>query len=178
MIRHLAIEGGPMNLQLKYLATDAFDAVFSHIPYGLMDRAAEPLIRNAVSREVAFVNAAPFTGGLLLQGREDPSMARIGEGSRALLERRDKMRMICAAYRIPWRQRHCSSRCSIHGLPQRSLASIPRRKPSFVTDLAQWRIPAAAWDDLLDLVEEADLAVSCRNDVIPNTNSRLSGISM
>jgi hypothetical protein len=31
LIHHLGIAGGPINLQLKYLATDAFDTVVSHI---------------------------------------------------------------------------------------------------------------------------------------------------
>lgn len=178
LIRHLAIEGGPVDLQLKYLATDAFDAVFSHTPYNLMDRAAEPLIQNAVSREVAFVNAAPFTGSLLLQGAGTPPRRTNWERSPARLERSDKMRLICAAYSIPL----AAAALQFSVLDPRVASTIvgvsTPSQAEFVADLAQWKIPAAAWDDLLDLVEETDLAVSCRDDVIPTTDLRLTGSSV
>jgi D-threo-aldose 1-dehydrogenase len=155
LIRHLGIEGGPIDLQFKYLATDAFDAVVSHIPYNLIDRAAEPLIQEAASREVAFVNAAPFTGSLRA-GRFTHGMN--GERT-SRLERSDKMRMICAAYGIPL----AAAGLQFSTLDPRVASTIvDASTPSqadFVTDLAQWRIPSGVWDDLLDLVEEADLAV-------------------
>jgi D-threo-aldose 1-dehydrogenase len=178
LIRHLAIEGGPVDLQLKYLATDAFDAVFSHIPYNLVDRAAEPLIQNAVSRGVAFVNAAPFTGNLLLQGAATPTQCMNLERNPAHLERSDKMRLICAAHGIPL----AAAALQFSTLDPRVASTIvgvsTPSQADFVTDLAQWKIPAAAWDDLLDLVEETDLAGSCRDDVIPTTGHRLTGISV
>lgn len=178
LIRHLGVEGGAMDLQLKYLATGAFDAVFSHIPYGLMDRAAEPLIQDAVSREVAFVNAAPFTGSLVLHGAGRSIHGMNMERGPALLERSDKMRMICAAHGIPL----AAAALQFSTLDPRIASTIAGvsnpAQAGFVTDLAQWRIPSCVWDDLLDLVEEADLAMSCRNDVIPNTDSHLSRISM
>ena len=68
VIEHLGVAGGPIDLELKYLATDAFDVVISHNRYTLVDQTAEPLIQDAASRSVAFVNAAPFGGGMLVKG--------------------------------------------------------------------------------------------------------------
>ncbi|GAA4028549.1 hypothetical protein GCM10023063_07640 [Arthrobacter methylotrophus] len=95
MINHLGIASGPIDLQLKCLQTDAFDALISHVPSNLLDRAAEPLIENAVSREVAFVNGAPFTGRLLLDGEGRSTQGMNWERGPARLERSDKMRLIC-----------------------------------------------------------------------------------
>lgn len=170
LINHLGIAGGPIDLQLKYLQTDEFDAVISHVPYSLLDRAAEPLIQNAVSREVAFVNAAPFIGRLLLDGAGRSAQGVNRERSPARLERSDKMRLICAAYGIPL----AAAALQFSTLDPRVTSTVvgasTPAQADFVTELAQWRIPSGVWDDLLDLVEESELAISCRNDVVPTTD--------
>lgn len=170
LINHLGIAGGPIDLQLKYLQTDAFDAVISYVPYNLLDRAAEPLIQNTVSREVAFVNAAPLTGRLLLDGTGRSTQGMNRERVPARLERSDKMRLICAAYGIPL----AAAALQFSTLDPRVASTIvgasTPSQADFVTDLAQWRIPSGVWDDLLDLVEESEPAISCRDDVIPTTD--------
>jgi len=50
VIGHLGVAGGPIDLELKYLATDAFDVVISHNRFTLVDQTAEPLIRDAMAR--------------------------------------------------------------------------------------------------------------------------------
>ena len=68
VIQYLGVAGGPIDLELQYLATDAFDAVISHNRYTLVEQTAEPLLEDAARRGVAFVNAAPFGGGMLVKG--------------------------------------------------------------------------------------------------------------
>ena len=70
VIEYLGVAGGPIDLELQYLATEAFDAVISHNRYTLVDQSAEPLLEDAQARGVAFVNAAPFGGGMLVKGPE------------------------------------------------------------------------------------------------------------
>jgi D-threo-aldose 1-dehydrogenase len=41
VIRHLGVAGGPIDLELKYLATGVFDVVISHNRYTLVDQTAE-----------------------------------------------------------------------------------------------------------------------------------------
>ncbi len=38
VIGHLGVAGGPIDLELKYLATDVFDVVISHNRYTLVDQ--------------------------------------------------------------------------------------------------------------------------------------------
>lgn len=178
MINHLGIAGGPIDLQLKYLQTDAFDAVISHSPYSLMDRAAEPLIQDAVSRHVAFVNAAPFTGGLLLHGTGSSIDGMNLAQGRAALERSQRMRMICAAHRIPL----AAAALQFSTLDPRIASTIvgvgaPSQADS-VMNLAHWRIPSALWDDLLDLVEEVDPDVGHRDDPFCKRDPGLAGINV
>lgn len=46
----------------------ALDAVLSHNRFTLVDRSAEPLMDDADRRGVAFVNGAPYGGGMLAKG--------------------------------------------------------------------------------------------------------------
>ena len=68
VIEHIGVAGGPIELMLQDLATDQFEAVISHNRYTLVDQLAEPLIEDARSRNVAFVNAESFGGGMLAKG--------------------------------------------------------------------------------------------------------------
>jgi len=63
-----AVAGGPIDLELKYLAMDVFDVVISHNRYTPEVQTAEPLMEDARRRGIAFINAALFGGGLLVKG--------------------------------------------------------------------------------------------------------------
>src|ERR1700693_3286855 len=68
VIEHLGVAGGPIDLMLQYLATGVFDTLISHNRYTLVDQSAEPLLHDAAIRGMAFVNAAPYGGGMLVKG--------------------------------------------------------------------------------------------------------------
>jgi D-threo-aldose 1-dehydrogenase len=68
VIKSLGVAGGPIDLELQYLDTGAFDVVISHNRFTLVEQTAEPLLDRAARDGVAFVNAAPFGGGMLVKG--------------------------------------------------------------------------------------------------------------
>src|SRR5919205_2902018 len=68
VVQHIGVAGGPIDLERRYVGLGVFDAVISHNRYTLVDQTAEPLIQDAVDRGVAFVNAAPYGGGMLVKG--------------------------------------------------------------------------------------------------------------
>ncbi|HEU5108232.1 MAG TPA: aldo/keto reductase, partial [Micromonosporaceae bacterium] len=70
VLAHIGVAGGPAWLMRQFVATGAFEVVLSHNRYTLLDRSAEPLIADAVERGVAYVNAAPYGGGMLVKGIE------------------------------------------------------------------------------------------------------------
>ena len=68
VIKYLGVAGGPIDLMRQYLATGVFETVISHNRFTLVDQSAEPLLNDAVQRGIAFVNAAPYGGGMLVKG--------------------------------------------------------------------------------------------------------------
>jgi D-threo-aldose 1-dehydrogenase len=70
LIGHLGVAGGPVGLMRDFIATDVFEVVLNHNRYTLIDRSAEPLMDDACERRVAFVNGAPYGGGILAKGPE------------------------------------------------------------------------------------------------------------
>lgn len=101
VIEHLGVAGGPIDLELQYLATEAFDAVISHNRYTLVEQTAEPLLDDAARRGVAFVNAAPFGGGMLVKGpRAVPTYCYAPVGQ-ATIDRVLRMESLCAEYGVP-----------------------------------------------------------------------------
>ncbi|UZX04804.1 aldo/keto reductase [Arthrobacter sp. CDRTa11] len=151
VIGHIGVAGGPIDLELKYLATDMFDVVISHNRYTLVDRTAEPLIQDAMERGVAFVNAAPFGGGMLVKGPDAEPNYCYRPASQATISRVRKMEAICAEHSVPLaaaalqfstRDRRITS--TIVGM------SEPARVDQTLR-LAEWDIPAEAWARILPL---------------------------
>ena len=101
LIEHLGVAGGPIDLRLQYLATSVFEAVISHNRYTLVDQSAEPLIEDATRRGVAFVNAAPFGGGMLVKGPDAQPKYCYAPASKATLDRVKEMERLCKAHGVP-----------------------------------------------------------------------------
>jgi D-threo-aldose 1-dehydrogenase len=151
VIGYLGVAGGPIDLELKYLATGAFDVVISHNRFTLVDQTAEPLIRDAMARGVAFVNAAPFGGGMLVKGPDVSPNYCYRPASQAIIERVRKMQEICDAHSVPlaaaalqFSTRDPRVSSTIVGM------SEPRRIDQTVR-LAEWDIPEDVWSQLLPL---------------------------
>jgi D-threo-aldose 1-dehydrogenase len=68
LVGHLGIAGGPVGLMRDFIATGLFEVVLNHNRFTLIDRSAEPLMDDARQRGVAFVNGAPYGGGILAKG--------------------------------------------------------------------------------------------------------------
>ncbi|WP_285240778.1 aldo/keto reductase [Pseudarthrobacter sp. MEB009] len=151
VIGHLGVAGGPIDLELKYLALDVFDVVISHNRYTLVDQSAGPLIRDAAERGVAFVNAAPFGGGMLVKGPDAEPNYCYRPASPAIIGRVRRMAALCAEYSVPlaaaalqFSTRDPRVTSTIVGM------SEPDRVAEAV-DLAGWDIPAEFWDRILPL---------------------------
>jgi D-threo-aldose 1-dehydrogenase len=101
VIQHLGVAGGPINLGLQYLATEVFDWVISHNRYTLIDQSAEPLLEDAQRRGVAFVNAAPFGGGMLVKGARAVPTYCYGPVSAETVQRALDMESLCEIHGVP-----------------------------------------------------------------------------
>jgi D-threo-aldose 1-dehydrogenase len=101
VIQHLGVAGGPIDLERQYVGLDVFDAVISHNRYTLVDQSATPLIEDAAARGVAFVNAAPYGGGMLVRGPDKVPTYCYQPASEATLERVREMQRVCEERGVP-----------------------------------------------------------------------------
>lgn len=101
VIGAIGVAGGPIDLELAFVRTDLFDVVISHNRYTLVDQSAEPLLDEAEARGVAFVNAAPFGGGMLVRGPDAVPTYAYQPASDAIIERVRAMEAICREHDVP-----------------------------------------------------------------------------
>lgn len=159
VIGHLGVAGGPIDLELQYLATEAFDAVISHNRFTLVDQSAEPLLDDAQARGVAFVNAAPFGGGMLVKGPDAVPTYCYAPVADEVLDRVRLMESLCAEHGVPlaaaalqFSLRDPRVTSTIVGM------SEPKRVEQTV-ELADFEIPDALWDALLPIARRGRAGV-------------------
>jgi D-threo-aldose 1-dehydrogenase len=148
VIEHLGVAGGSIDLMLQYLATDLFEVIISHNRFTLVDQSAEPLIEDAKRRGVAFVNAAPFGGGMLAKGPSVQPKYCYAPASSATIDRVREMERLCVAHGVPlaapalqFSTRDSRIASTIVGM------SAPHRIEQTLR-LAEWPIPDGLWADL------------------------------
>ncbi len=101
LIEHLGVAGGPIDMTLRYIETDAFEVVITHNRYTLLNRSAEPVIALATSKGYANVNAAPYGSGILAKGPEAYPRYCYQTASAEMLDRVRRMDEICKTYAVP-----------------------------------------------------------------------------
>ncbi|TDL38836.1 aldo/keto reductase [Arthrobacter nitrophenolicus] len=154
VIQHLGVAGGPIDLELQYLATDAFDAVISHNRYTLVEQTAEPLLEDAARRGVAFVNAAPFGGGMLVKGPRAVPRYCYAPVDQATIDRVLRMEELCGQHGVP-----LAAAALQFSVRDDRVAStiVGMSQPSRVEEtvrLLNHDIPEELWDRLLPLARE------------------------
>lgn len=148
VIDHLGVAGGPIDLMRRYLATGVFETVISHNRYTLVDQSAEPLLDDAAQRGIAFVNAAPYGGGMLVKGPDVVPKYCYQPVSASTLDRVREMQRICASYNVPlaaaalqFSLRESRITSTIVGITE------PERVEQTLR-LAEWPIPDKLWEEL------------------------------
>ena len=154
VIQYLGVAGGPIDLELQYLATEAFDAVISHNRYTLVEQTAEPLLEDAARRGVAFVNAAPFGGGMLVKGPRAVPRYCYAPVDQSTIDRVLRMEELCGQHGVPlaaaalqFSVRDDRVASTIVGMSQPSRVEETLR-------LLNHEIPQELWDQLLPLARE------------------------
>jgi D-threo-aldose 1-dehydrogenase len=101
VLGYLGVAGGPVRLLGDFIATGQFDAVLSHNRYTLVDRSAGPLLDDARRRGVAFVNGAPYGGGMLVKGPDRQPNYAYRPASPPIRDAVRSMQRACAARGVP-----------------------------------------------------------------------------
>jgi D-threo-aldose 1-dehydrogenase len=100
VLAHLGVAGGPVRLMREFIATGQFDAVLSHNRFTLVDRSAGPLMDEARQRGVAFVNGAPYGGGMLAKGPDVQPKYAYRPAGEAVQGAVRAMQRACAAHGV------------------------------------------------------------------------------
>jgi D-threo-aldose 1-dehydrogenase len=101
VIEHLGVAGGPIDLMIRFVETDLFEAVITHNRYTLVNRTAEPLLDVAAQRGVAALNAAPYGSGILAKGPDAYARYEYREASQEMVERVRAMERACLEFDVP-----------------------------------------------------------------------------
>ncbi|MCU1409287.1 MAG: oxidoreductase [Microbacteriaceae bacterium] len=151
VIRYLGVAGGPIDLELKYLTTEAFDAVISHNRYTLVEQTAEPLLEEATARGVAFINAAPFGGGMLAKGPKAVPRYCYAPVGQATLDRVTAMERLCAEYTVPLAAAALQFSTRDDRVTSTIVGMSEPGRIAQTAELLNWDIPDTLWDALLPL---------------------------
>src|SRR5690606_23801910 len=88
-------------LMRRYVRTGVFEVVLSHNRWTLINRTADPLIEDAIAHGVAFVNGAPYGGGILAKGPDLQPRYAYHERGATVREAVVAMQRACAAHGVP-----------------------------------------------------------------------------
>jgi D-threo-aldose 1-dehydrogenase len=151
VLAHLGVAGGPVGLLRQFIATGEFEVVLSHNRFTLVDRSAEPLMDDAGERGVAYVNAAPYGGGILAKGPDaqpryayKPAPEEISSAVRAMQQACEQAGVPLEAAALQFSMRDPRVVSTVVGL------SDPARLEHTAT-LASLPIPDTLWAELAAL---------------------------
>jgi D-threo-aldose 1-dehydrogenase len=149
MIGHVGVAGGPIDMELRFVETGAFDAVITHNRYTLLNRIADPLLTLASERGMAVFNAAPYGSGMLAKGPDAYPRYAYASAPKEMVERARALGEICERYDVPlgaaalqFSLRDSRITSTIVGM------SRPERIDATIA-LARHEIPDACWEELL-----------------------------
>jgi len=151
LIDHLGVAGGPVDLMLRYLELDVFDAVISHNRFTLVDSSAEPLVQETARRGVAFLNAAPYGGGMLVRGPDVVSTYCYQPASESVLRRVRAMQAACERYGVPLAAAALQFSLRDERIASTIVGMSTPRRVQQTLDLADHPISEALWQELTEL---------------------------
>ena len=101
VIQHLGVAGGPIDLMIRFLETDLFEAVITHNRYTLVNRTADPLFDVAAEHGVAALNAAPYGSGILAKGPEAYARYEYAQAPQEMVAQVRAMQDACLEFDVP-----------------------------------------------------------------------------
>src|SRR5215208_7067454 len=146
VIQHLGVAGGPIDLMIRFVETDLFEALITHNRYTLLNRAADPLFDVAAERGVAALNAAPYGSGILAKGPDAYSRYEYREAPKEMVDQVRAMRDVCREFDVP-----LAAAALQFSLKDPRIVStiVDMSRPERVNqtlDLATYPIPAELWE--------------------------------
>jgi D-threo-aldose 1-dehydrogenase len=149
LIGHLGVAGGPIDMEIRYVESGAFEAVITHNRYTLLNRVADPLLTIAAERDLAVLNAAPYGSGILAKGPTHYPRYAYRKADEVAVQRAYVFEEICSHHGVPLAA--AALQFSLRD-PRIHNTIVGMSRPERVQqtlEFAQWDIPDACWDELL-----------------------------
>jgi D-threo-aldose 1-dehydrogenase len=159
VLGHLGVAMGDLDMLRQFLRTGAFEVALNHNRYTLLDRSADSLIDEACERGIAFINAAPYGGGILAKGPESQPKYAYRQASDSVLDAVRGMREVCTRYDVPLQA--AALQFSLRD-PRIASTVVGVSDPSRIDEtltFASADIPDDLWPELASLTPSADLWV-------------------
>jgi len=151
VLEHLGVAMGELGLMGRLVGTGVFEVALNHNRYTLLDRGADALIDDTVARGIAFVNAAPYGGGILAKGPQAQPKYAYRQAPAPVLDAVRAMAEICERYGVPLRA--AALQFSMRD-PRITATVVGVSDPARVDEtvaLAALEIPDAMWAELAAL---------------------------
>ncbi|HUE75777.1 MAG TPA: aldo/keto reductase [Chloroflexota bacterium] len=148
LINYLGVAGGPIDQEIQYVETGAFEAVITHNRYTLLNRTADPLLDVASRRGIAVVNAAPYGSGLLAKGPDNYPRYAYRPAPPEMLERTRRMQSICDRHGVPLAAAALQFSLRDPRITSTIVGMTRPERLAQTVELAQHPIPDALWAEL------------------------------
>jgi len=145
---NIGVAAGPVPMLVDFVRTGLFSVVLSHNRYTLLDRSAEPLIEEAGRRGVAYLNAAPYGGGMLAKGPEAQPRYAYRQANETTARAAALVKDVCARHGVS--PQAAALQFSLRD-PRIASTVVGVTEPSRIEEtvrLAAVEIPDALWDEL------------------------------
>ena len=156
VIEVIGVAGGPIDQEIRYVETGAFDAVITHNRYTLLNRSAEALLAVASARGVAVLNAAPYGSGMLAKGPDAYARYAYQAASDVMVSRTREYSAIAESYGVPLAA--VALQFSVRD-PRVTSTIIGMTRPERIdqtVELASFLIPDQLWRDIASVAFDAE----------------------
>lgn len=153
LIEYLGVAGGPIDLMLQYVGTDVFDCVISHNRYTLVEQSAEPLIAECAKRNLGFVNAAPYGGGMLVKGPDAVPRYCYAPASEKIISRVREMERLCKIHGVPLAAAALQFSTRDERVASTIVGMSDPERIDQTLELYNWAIAEELWRQLKPLIE-------------------------
>jgi D-threo-aldose 1-dehydrogenase len=147
----IGLAAGTLEVMMPLLKDWEFDALITHNRFTLVNRNATPMIDFAAAKGIAVLNAAPYAGGVLAKGSASFQRYVYQEATPEMLSPVKRVEAVCAKHGVP--PGAAALQFSMRD-PRIASTICGVSKPERVKETlawAEWKIPAALWDELQSL---------------------------
>jgi D-threo-aldose 1-dehydrogenase len=147
----VGLAAGRVDIMTPLLKDWDFDAIITHNRFTLANRNAAEMMDYCVSKKIAVLNAAPYAGGVLAKGSASHRRYVYQTATPEMLAPIARIEGVCVRHNIP-----PGAAALQFSLNDKRIASTVCgiSKPERITQTIEWaqyKIPAAAWDELMAL---------------------------